>query len=44
MYMLGHTAEIGRASQHCDVPLTPTHGTLYTGHTPEDGQLQSDDN
>ena len=27
-----------------NVPLTPTHGILYTGHTPEDGQLQSDDN
>ena len=27
-----------------DVPSTPKDGILYSGHTPEDGQLQSDDN
>ena len=27
-----------------DVPLTPKDGILYSGHTPEDGQLESDDN
>ena len=26
-----------------DVPLTPKDGILYSGHTPEDDQLQSDD-